>query len=443
MPDLHTDTIYALSSGAGRAGVAVVRVSGAGAKSVVEALCGALPTPRLAKFCTLYSPGDGAVIDEAIVLWMSAPNSFTGEDVAEFQVHGGRAVVSRLLAVLETFDGCRIASAGEFTGRAFYNGKMDLVAVEGLADLIAAETEEQRRQAVFQQSGGASARYSDLGERLTKVLAYTEAAIDFVDEEGVEESALKNVVQSLTGIKGDLAAMLDDQHRGERLRDGVRVVIAGAPNVGKSRLLNALARRDAAIVSPIEGTTRDAIEVAIDIAGVPVVFVDTAGLRTNSQDQIELLGMARTRQHIGEADLTIWVEAPDVEPAAESRFDSETLRILNKADLLTEPKDQPAYDLSMSALNQADIEVLVTKLAEMVKKRYHGDEPALITRHRHRVAVQNCLNSVTEALGAIDQPLELVAENIRLAVREIGRIVGRVDVEDLLDVIFQDFCVGK
>lgn len=443
MPDLHSDTIYALSSGAGRAGVAVVRVSGPCARTVVENLCGEMPAPRVATFRRLQAPADDAVIDEAIVLWMPGPNSFTGEDVAEFQIHGGRAVIGRLMAVLDTFDSCRIANAGEFTGRAFYNGKMDLVAVEGLADLIAAETEEQRRQAVFQQSGGASARYGELGERLTKVVAHTEAAIDFVDEEGVEEGALKDVVVSLTRIKADLESMLDDEHRGERLRDGVRVVIAGAPNVGKSSLLNALARREAAIVSPIEGTTRDAIEVAIDIAGVPVVFVDTAGLRANSQDQIELLGMAKTRQHIGEADLTIWVEAPDVQSSPETGFDSDTFRILNKSDLLGGSKAQQRYDLSMSALSQADIEVLVAKLAQIFKERYHGNVPALITRHRHRVALQNCLDSVIEALDAADQPLELVAENIRLAVREIGRIVGRVDVEDLLDVIFQDFCIGK
>ena len=278
---------------------------------------------------------------------------------------------------------------------------------------------------------------------MTRLLAHVEAAIDFVDEQDVEQDALADVTASLGTLAGEIEIMLDDQHRGERLRDGVRVVIAGAPNVGKSSLLNALARRDAAIVSPIEGTTRDAIEVTVDIAGVPVIFVDTAGLRDATEDQIEMLGMARTRQHLAEADLTLWIEAPDVAASPPEEIDSDSLRILNKADLLEEQADVSAYDLSMTALEALDIEVLVDKLAEVVAERYDFAEPALITRHRHRICLQNCLNSVRDALAATDQPLELVAENIRLAVREIGRIVGRVDVEDLLDVIFSDFCIGK
>ena len=374
---------------------------------------------------------------------MPGPQSFTGEDVVEFHVHGGKAVVARLMSALAAFDGCRHAEAGEFTNRAFHNGKMDLVAVEGLADLIAAETEEQHRQAVYHQLGHASREYSELGDRLVKVLAYVEASIDFVDEEGVEESALENVVTGLASIKTDLEKILDDRHRGERLRDGVRVVIAGPPNVGKSSLLNALARRDAAIVSPVEGTTRDAIEVAIDIAGVPVMFVDTAGLRDESEDEVELLGMAKTRRFMEDADLTVWVEAPDVESYPAMGLDSDTLRILNKVDLLEKSTISSEYDLEMSVLNDANLGLLVDKLAEMVTEQYHGGEPALITRHRHRTAIENCLKQVDAALEASEQPLELVAENLRLAVREIGRLVGRVDVEDLLDIIFQDFCVGK
>ena len=361
MPDSHRDTIYALSSGTGRAGVAVVRVSGPLSSTLAEALCGSLPPPRAAKVSKLVSPHDSQIIDEAIVIWMPGPQSFTGEDVVEFQVHGGKAVVARLMTALATFDSCRLAEAGEFTNRAFYNGKMDLVGVEGLADLIAAETEQQHRQAVFHQHGHASKEYSDLGDRLVKVLAYVEASIDFVEEEGVEEGALANVVNGLTGIKVDLEAVLNDRHRGERLRDGVRVVIAGPPNVGKSSLLNALARRDAAIVSPVEGTTRDAIEVAIDIAGVPVVFVDTAGLRDGSEDEVELLGMAKTRRFMEEADLTIWVEAPDTRPYPGPRLDSETLRVLNKVDLLEKSAVLSHIDPFHIDLGQFDLGLSVLK----------------------------------------------------------------------------------
>ncbi len=443
MPGQSGETIYALSSGAGRAGVAVVRLSGPQARIIVERLCGPVPRPRSAVVRSISSSKGGELIDEGIVLWMPGPHSFTGEDVAELQVHGGQAIIARLLLALEETGICRAAEAGEFTRRAFYNRKMDLVAVEGLADLIAAETEQQRRQAVFHQFGGASERYTALGSRLTEILAHLEAAIDFVEEAGVEETALKNVQSGLTELRQTLTAYLDDHHRGERLRSGVKVVIAGAPNVGKSSLLNALARRDAAIVSPIEGTTRDAIEVAIDIAGVPVLFVDTAGLRQTSSDQIELLGMAKTEQHISEADLTIWIDAADAEPGKVPKFDSDALRILNKTDLLADSQLPHGYDLGMSALDPADVQILIDKLAVIVQAHYLADEPALIARHRHRVALQKCLGYVNQALDAKDRPLELIAESVRLASRELGRLVGRVDVEDLLDVIFGEFCIGK
>ncbi|MGI9462332.1 MAG: tRNA uridine-5-carboxymethylaminomethyl(34) synthesis GTPase MnmE, partial [Aestuariivirgaceae bacterium] len=390
-PGQSGDTIYALSSGAGRAGVAVIRLSGPRVRDVVAGLCGPVPAPRMVAVRRFVSPASKEAIDQGVLLWMPGPHSFTGEDVAEFQVHGGRAVIERLLSALAETGLCRIAEAGEFTRMAFHNCKMDLVAVEGLADLIAADTEAQRQQALFHQFGVASERYQALRTRLTATLAHIEAAIDFVDEEGVEEIALGNVHKDLDGLRRTLTGYLDDDHRGERLRDGVKVVIAGAPNVGKSSLLNALARRDAAIVSPIEGTTRDAIEVAIDIAGVPCLFVDTAGLRQATTDQIEQLGMARTAQHMRDADLTIWVSAPDVPPTDIPALDSDTLRVLNKIDLLDDRSASGQHDMALSALDEADVQTLIDKLAGIVANRFLDHEPAMITRHRHRVALENCL----------------------------------------------------
>lgn len=443
MPNGADDTIFALSSGTGRAGVAVIRVTGRQAQAVLQEMCTKVPAARMAAVMSIRSPADGGQIDEGIVLWMPGPASFTGEDVVEFHVHGGPATVSRLMLALAETGHCRLADAGEFTRRAFYNGKMDLVAVEGLADLIAADTEAQRYQALFHKFGGASAKFNVMRTNLISILARIEAAIDFVDEEGVEQAALEGVLPDLSALQTTLTEYLNDNHRGERLRDGVKVVIAGPPNVGKSSLLNALARRDAAIVSPIEGTTRDAIEVNIDLAGVPVTFVDTAGLRETSSDQIELLGMAKTTGHMSAADLIIWVEAPDVDTGQPPQTDSDTLRVLNKVDLPGGRQTACGYEVAISALDDGDVRKLVEILAVKVEAHYLSDEPALITRQRHRAALQDCLGHVSDALAAKGQPLELLAENVRLATRALSKLVGQVNAEDLLDVIFSEFCIGK
>ncbi len=440
MAGMTGDTIYALSSGAGRAGVAVVRVSGPRASQCVERLCGRLPQARMAELSKL---ADGEAIDTGLVLWFPAPASFTGEDVAEFHVHGSRAVLARLMQALSTVTECRPAEAGEISTRALANGKKDLMAVEGLSDLIAAETEEQRRQALFHQTGGAAARLDGLRETLIRTLAHLEAAIDFVDEEGVEGEALALARPGLKEVRHQLVAILGDAHRGERLRDGVKVVIAGAPNVGKSSLLNALARREAAIVSPIEGTTRDAIEVAVDLAGVPVVIADTAGLRARSGDEIENIGMKRTRDLLAEADVVVWMSAPDVDRFGTDSFDSQALRILNKADLLTGDKVPKGYDAVISTRDAQSIDSLVDLLCDRVEAAYVGSEPAVVSRHRHRIALEACQAHIARALEAEGARLELVTESVRLAVRELGRVTGRVDVEDLLDVIFSEFCIGK
>jgi tRNA modification GTPase len=435
------DTIYSLSSGAGRAGVAVIRVSGPGAGTAVEALARRIPEPRRASLCRLDHPETGATIDEAVVLWLPGPQSFTGEDSAEFHVHGGPAVVAATLDALGGLKGLRPAEAGEFTRRAFMNGRLDLVAVEGLADLIAAETEMQRRLAQFHSGGGASVVFEAWRGDVIQVLARLEAAIDFVDEEGVADVALKEALPRLALLRDEMRARLDDRQLGERIREGVRIVLAGPPNVGKSSLLNRLAQREAAIVSATPGTTRDVIEVHLDLAGMPVTVSDTAGLRRGSADEIEAVGMERTRNMMAGADLVVWMTAPDADEQP-SRLDSEALRVMNKCDLEAGSVALEA-DISVSVKTGQNMEGLVERLAEWARQRFAGAESALITRERQRRAIEACVSHLDRATAADELPLELVSEEVRLAARALARLVGRIDVEDLLDVVFRDFCIGK
>ncbi|HET9480530.1 MAG TPA: tRNA uridine-5-carboxymethylaminomethyl(34) synthesis GTPase MnmE [Candidatus Polarisedimenticolia bacterium] len=439
---MSQETIYSLSSGAGRAGVAVIRVSGPDAGPAVKALARRLPPVRRASLCRLAHPVSGSLIDEALVLWMEGPQSFTGEDSAEFHVHGGRAVVAAALDALGSLDGLRPAEAGEFTKRAFINGRLDLVAVEGLADLIAAETEVQRRLALFHSGGGASSVFEAWRAELINVLARLEAVIDFVDEAGVAEAALSQALPRLSALRDAIRTSLDSRHRGERLREGVRIVLAGPPNVGKSSLLNRLAQRDAAIVSPTPGTTRDVIEVHLDLAGVPVVVSDTAGLRGGSADEIEAIGMARTRATMSAADLVVWVSAPDVEAGQgpPPEIDSDSLWILNKADLSGYCWN--GAELEVSAVTGKNVDALVGRLSEWATQRFAGAESALIARDRQRRAIEDCCAHLERATGG-GLPVELVTEEVRLAARAMARLVGRIDVEDLLDVVFRDFCIGK
>jgi tRNA modification GTPase len=436
-------TIFAVSSGAGRAAISVIRVSGPAAAEIIQRLAGAVPRPRAAAL-RLLKDQENTAIDEAVVLWFPAPGSFTGEDVAEFHVHGSPAVVARLLDVLAGFDLVVPAEPGEFTRRAFENGKLDLLSVEGLADLIAAETEEQRRQAWFHKAGGASGVFDDWRSQLVAAQANLEAAIDFSDEEDVEEQAVQAAFAALRNVEKELEKALARGPAGERIRDGVRVVLAGATNVGKSSLLNELAQRDAAIVSHIHGTTRDVIEVQMDLGGVPVVLVDTAGLREESGDEIEQIGMGRSVAQIEAADITVWVEAVGVkEERGLPATDSDTLRILNKADLAASADLEGIYDAVVSAKTRQGLDGFVELLSDRVRTAFVRQEPALITRARHRVAVEGCLGHIESALQNRNLVLELVAEDVRLAVRDMERLIGRVDVEDVLDVIFRDFCIGK
>ena len=443
-----SDTIFALSSAPGRAGIAVIRVSGAQCAACVEALTGQpCPAPRQAVL-RRFRDAEGGAIDRGLLLWFPGPDSFTGEDLAEFHVHGGRAVIQAVLENLSGQVGCRIAEPGEFTRRAFDAGKLDLAEVEGLADLIAADTEVQRRQALRQLEGGLSGRIEDWTARLTEVLAHVEAEIEFPDEEldgGLAPGKLELVAETERLI----VAALDDRGIGERLREGFSAVLLGAPNVGKSSLMNRLARRDVAIVAEQAGTTRDVIEIALDLSGYPLTLADTAGLRSAAEadavDPVEGEGMRRSLARAEAADLKIFVRDATAQagplPGGLSLDDEDTLVVSNKCDLLDAPRDG-CLGLSVSAKTGEGLDALIEALrARLAILAEGGGESAIVTRARHRQALHDCREALTRAQAAGD--LELVAEDLRLALRALGRIVGRVDVEDILDVVFRDFCIGK
>ena len=542
-------TIFALSSGRPPAAIAVIRISGPRAGEALMALTAKdLPAPRQAAFARIRDPQTNAVIDEGLALFFPAPRSETGEDVAELQLHGGRAVIAATLAALGKLEGLRPAEAGEFTRRAFENGKLDLTAVEGLADLVMAETEGQRAQALRQMQGALRGRVEGWRERLIKALALVEARIDFSDEADVPEHLVEPALVIARELAGEIEAALADDKRGERLREGLVVAIAGPPNAGKSTLLNRIARREAAIVSPYAGTTRDVIEVHLDLNGWPVTLLDTAGIR-DSDDPVELEGVRRARARAAAADLVLWVvdaSAPDSEPVirgrpegheaaappvipetarsavgrnpgaqttgasqlgpgfrvrrfAALRNDSEMGRssaadsgssageppiwlIRNKIDAVSaarrnEPSDPNAYKseagvrineplksmvnkgltgsneakftknellFNLSATTGEGFESLLTALTRRAEGFLAGAEPALITRARHRRALEDALTALRRAVGPeIAGREDLLAEELRIAARALGRLTGRVDVEDILDVIFRDFCIGK
>ncbi len=438
------DTIYALSSGAGVAGVAVVRVSGPRAGAALRLLTGReLPHPRRAVVRMLRDPEDGAQVDLAMVLWMPGPASFTGEDVVEFHVHGGRATVRRVLSCLGVLEGLRSAEPGEFTRRAFENGRMDLVEVEGLADLVHAETEAQRRQALMGASGAASRRIGEWRENLVQVFSSLEAAIDFVEEEDVAATALLGLRDRVQFLVTDMEEVLRQAQRAERLREGIRVVIAGPPNAGKSSLLNHLAGREAAIVSREAGTTRDVIEVRLDLEGMPVILSDTAGLRAEASGEVERMGQDRAMERMREADLVLWLEAPDARGDFPS-VDSLALRIFNKVDLIDSGTAQPYHDLCISVHDGTGMTELERRLTDMIRDRFAITGEVMLTRERQILAVRDARGRLLEVLRGLDDlPLELCAEQVRMAIRDLERLVGRVDVEALLDRIFRDFCIGK
>ncbi len=435
------DTIYALASGAGRAGVAVYRLSGPAAGRALCALTGgALPEPRRAVRVRLAAAGDP--VDDGLALWFPGPASFTGEDVVELHLHGGRAIARALAAALGAL-GLRPAEPGEFSRRAVLAGKFDITRAEAIADLVEAETAAQRRQALRQLDGGLERRVEAWRGQVVHALAHLEAVIDFADE-GIPDSLLGAVSAAVSALADEVAAALAEGRRGERVRDGLAVAILGAPNAGKSSLLNRLAGREAAIVSATAGTTRDVIEVHLDLGGWPVVLADTAGLREVAEE-IEAEGVRRAQARAASADLKLAVfdgtRSPDA--ATLGLVDSTTLVVVNKADLGTPAPGslggRPTW--AVSAKSGQGIDALLAALEAEVARRAEGGGAAPFTRERHRAAAAECLAALRRC-DPFGQP-ELAAEDLRLAGRALGRVTGRIDVEEVLDLVFRDFCIGK
>ena len=439
------DTIFAPASGFGRSAVCVVRISGKQSRFIIETIAGPLPQPRRLALRTLRDPHASEPLDQALVAWMPGPASFTGEDQAELHIHGGLATRAAVLRVLGDLPDCRAAEAGEFTRRAFLNGRMDLSRVEGLADLIDAETEAQRRQALLQLEGRLGNAADGWREDVLQALAMLEASLDFTDEGDVPDGLEDDIRRRLQSLKESIGKTLANRS-GERLREGLMVVLAGAPNAGKSTLLNALAQRDVAIVSPIAGTTRDVIEVHCDLGGLPVIIVDTAGLR-ESTDLVEREGVARAETRARQADIVLWLVPPDeanIEPPP-GRF---VLRVGTKLDL-NRHRDSNRHrddcDLLISAASGEGLPELIERLQLEAGKLLGGGSDALVTRERHRLALDEAYDSLTSAIEILttEGPLELAAEEVRLAARALGRVAGRVDVDDVLDRLFSSFCIGK
>ena len=441
---MSEDTIYALSSGRLPAAIAIVRISGIKARVGLETFGVKLPEPRRAARAKLIDPDSRETIDDALALWFQGPKSETGEDMVELHLHGGRAIVAKVFSVLGALPGFRPAAAGEFTKRAVLNGKLDLANAEGLGDLVAAETEAQRRQAMHQFEGALSRQVETWREKLIEAMALIEANLDFSDEADVPANLLAPSAEIARTIRQEIEVALADARRGERLREGFSVAIAGAPNAGKSTLLNVLAQRDAAIVSDIPGTTRDVIEVALDLAGVPVVLVDTAGIRETS-DPVEIEGVKRARARAENADLVLLLEAADGPSICLPTLEHQTLwRIRTKADLIDSDSQRALNQkdsLAISAKTGAGIDELLRRLSKEAE-RFAG-EPALVTRARQKAALTEAAKMLAAAEVSASDGEEIFAENLRLAARALGRVTGRVDVEDVLDKIFSSFCIGK
>jgi tRNA modification GTPase len=432
---LAADTIFALASAPGRAGVAVVRVSGPEAGRVLTLLAGPLPLPRRAALRDLAF--EGAAIDRALVLWFAAPGSFTGEDVAELHIHGGRAVRESLFEAL-TRMGVRPAGPGEFSRRAVEHGQLDLTQAEAIADLVEAETPAQLRQALRQYDGALADLYEGWRAALIGALSRAEAAIDFSDD-GVGETEFLGARNKAQEILAAIETHLDDAGRGEALREGLKLAIVGAPNAGKSSLINALAKRDAAIVSAIPGTTRDVIELRLNLGGYLVQVADTAGLRETS-DAIEAEGVRRALARAAESDLIILLH-DGTHPYTEYPSVAPDLIVWNKSDL---PGFQAGDGIALSLKSGDGLADLIAALTAMVAEKLEAkDQAPALTRPRHRQALREAAAALRHGLDApADQP-ELFAEDLRLALRAVGRITGRVDVEELLDSVFRDFCIGK
>jgi tRNA modification GTPase len=438
------DTIFALSSGGLPAGVAVIRMSGPGVRFGLETLIGAVPEPRRVCLRSIRSAGSD-VLDQGLVVFFAAPASFTGEDVAELHVHGGRAVVAAILDRLAMLRGFRPAEAGEFTRRAFGNERLDLTQVEGLADLIAAETEAQRRQAQRQSDGTIGRLYESWRGRLVRARALIEAELDFADEEDIPASVSSEAWRIAEAVRQEIVSHIEDR-RGERVREGVEIVVLGPPNAGKSSLVNAVAQRDVAIVTPEPGTTRDVIEVRVDLDGYAATLVDTAGLR-QADGVVEREGVRRAEARAAKADLVLWLGDAREEQEKPPALAATIVRVGTKIDLIDSAAERARrladFDYGVSSATGEGVTVLLADLGRAVAEELGGGDAVVATRARHRAALRACADAIGTAVGDDGRGLELRAEDLRRAGDALGRVTGRIGVEEMLDVVFRDFCVGK
>lgn len=435
------DTIFALSSGNPPAGVAIVRISGTGVRFGLETLVGQIPPARMATFCDIKDKNQ-LRLDRGLVLFFPAPHSFTGEDVAELHIHGSRASVAAVLMALADLDGFRLAEPGEFTRQAFENGKLDLTEVEGLSDLIRAETETQRRQALLQTDGVLRSLYEGWARRLTHARAMIEAELDFSDEGDIPGSVSDQIWKDMGMLLAEIKSHLECASAAEIVRDGYRIALIGPPNAGKSSLLNYLSKRDVAIVSDIPGTTRDVVEVRLDIAGYLVVLQDTAGLRESS-DQIEIEGIRRSLIAAEDADLVLELHEFGVPGRVVPSGVNERIEIVTKVDCLDEPFTADDAAFGISTLTGAGIDKLLEAISERLENLAPSGEKGLPTRARHVDLLKDCVTAIEIATERAEAPIEVRSEYLRQAANSMGRITGMVDVEDLLGVVFSEFCVGK
>jgi len=442
-------TIYALSSGPGIAGVAVVRVSGKETSKVIKLITNAdLPIPRVATLRKMNNINTNELIDEGLIIWFPGPQSYTGEDLAEFHVHGSRAVVAALQATISNIENCKLAEPGEFTKRAFQNGRINLLKAESIGDLISSETEIQRKQAIKIMSGKSSETFNSWRERLLKILSHVEAKIDFPDED-LPKEVLLEIKETSEKISNEIKKVLSDQKVGEIIREGFKIAIVGPTNVGKSSLLNYLSKRDVAIVSEISGTTRDVIETHLNLDGYPVVISDTAGIR-DSIDEIEKKGIKLALKRAEEADLRLVVVEPknlDFTGFLKDLFDENSILVINKSDLLQKKLDIQIKKLEhvlISITKNSNLDILINKIKNKLKNKFLNTEDIFITRERHRQHLVQCHEHLKNFGDKNkDGDLDKGAEDLRLATRHLGMIVGKVDVEEILGSIFNDFCIGK
>ncbi|KAF2071370.1 hypothetical protein CYY_007310 [Polysphondylium violaceum] len=468
---IKKDTIYSLSSGVGKSGVAVIRVSGPQSKNVLQSLINKEKEPkdRLATLGTFYHPTTKEPLDKGIYIWFSNPNSFTGEDVVEFHIHGGRAVIHDTLEAISTIPGTRSSQPGEFTKRSFDNGKLDLTQVEGLSDLLDAQTQHQRKIALDQMQGSIGKFYHTLRNDLIRASAYMEAFIDFGDDAELEPEIVEQSKQKILAIKEKIIQHLNDGRRGERLRDGAQIAIVGPPNAGKSSLLNLLAKRKASIVSPIPGTTRDIVEVVLDIGGYPVVVGDTAGIRHSTLDLIEKEGIEMAKERFKQSDIKLFLydcsihgDDADSMDLLLNIIDKNTILVFNKVDLVDkklnwDSKRKEILDtiyqrkgfhsnyIEISCLENIGIQNLLLHLENNLKQLFEIDdkEAPLLTRVRYKEHLNDCVESLNRYIYYCDSDIVLASEELRSAIKSIGEITFSVNIDDLLDVIFKDFCIGK